>query len=240
MAKGLVVHTDFSGKQCVETSLRMLGKVLRQRGLVGSASASASSATSDEIEGGAVDWLVSWAACDIDDVSRRIMLKSRYPTEHVFSSVAARLPPKMQKDLQGMRPADTDSDEQKADSYKSMLQYLRKHRRQLTRARKAACLRHEGCMCPVAWQDMSGKPSERALTMNVSGTMCTPWTEYGSGDGLSSPHTESFHIWVESMVRLAFDVTILENSKNLPVRLVEDAFVGRPVQILRFVFGPQD
>ena len=75
--------------------------------------------------------------------------------------------------------------------------------------------------------------------MNTSGCMCTPWPTYGTQEGLSSKHTESFWVFLETCAGLAFDIVILENHPGLPKELVQ-LVLGKLYRIIRVVLGPED
>ena len=240
LAKGIVLHTDFSGQQSAEIAARMLGVEMRAMGLTPGSSSGSGSSDGSNSAASAQDWLVAWAACDSDEWCRKMILDSEHPSEHVFPEINSRLSKADLQKIISMRPKDTDSKEAKKKAYEQMHEYLNKCRKKFTRdLLRGPCLRHPGASCPVAWLDHGEPASTRPLTMNISGCMCTPWTTYGTQEGLSSKHTESFWVFLETCAGLAFDIVIIENHPGLPKELVQ-LVLGKLYRIIRVVLGPED
>jgi hypothetical protein len=103
----------------------------------------------------------------------------------------------------------------------------------------AKCLLHPDGMCPLYWQDPPTTVSERPLTMNVSGPMCTPFSPFGKQDCYSNEHMESFYIWQEGVAARRYDAATLENSVKFPVELFEGRMSENAV-VVYARFGPPD
>lgn len=64
--------------------------------------------------------------------------------------------------------------------------------------------------------------------LNIAGTPCIAWSDFGSGEGLEAESTGHFLIWCGIRIRLQEPIIILENVKNFPIWLL--------VQILNMYF----
>ena len=224
---GLIMHTDFSGKQCPEVSLRMVDVALHKRGIN----------LADE-------WLVCWRACAIAPECQRLMLANTRPPEHVFKELLACAPMEIQDGVRQCRPTRHMSSEQKEAAYLQMDRYLTLHRSSaFARARLApagACLRHPLHRCPASWVDSDAiEPEVRPVTCMVAGTMCTPWTMLGQRTGLAHEATEPWLLWVNEQAEVGFDLVTLENSEWFPLHLFTDK-MDRSHHVVACKIGVED
>eukprot|EP00971_Amphidinium_carterae_P080550 1593769-Amphidinium_carterae.4 len=147
--------------------------------------------------------------------------------------------------LLSMRPDSRDTKAFKAKAYEAQELYLREHGHEfLGLAAKAYCHRHEQ-ECPVSCTstrciDLCGAGHLPPLTFACAGAMCTPWSSFGSHDGLSSQHTESFQLCMADLVASDFDVITIENSPNMPVSLLMNKFGVSRYHCLWHFVGPED
>eukprot|EP00971_Amphidinium_carterae_P241085 4786421-Amphidinium_carterae.1 len=99
---------------------------------------------------------------------------------------------------------------------------------------QAHCVLHKG-MCPV---DIPVEYAKR-WSMNAAGVQCTPWSAFGSKDGVSSEHMLPFHCWLQRCLQKQLTFIVVENSPLFPVKLLtrklESDYVCRYL-----VFGPED
>ena len=105
-----------------------------------------------------------------------------------------------------LRPAAGAPPEEAARCYER-IRVLRWERKAdiFSRGMLSPCLSHPGCECPLAWRDPAGaRPSQRPLTVNVSGTQCTLWSSLGARRGLADSNTESWWVWVAEMSCLRY------------------------------------
>lgn len=102
----------------------------------------------------------------------------------------------------------------------------------------APCLIH-GRRCRVTAPRPPGPPSERALLVNVSGPVCLPWCSGGSRQGLAHPATTAWHIWTADQNQQKYDITICENSPNMPPEMFQGA-VASFAHTVSVIFGPED
>jgi hypothetical protein len=139
---GLVLHTDFSGKQCPETVFRMQERAFAHEGFQLPAK-----------------FVSSWRSCDNARLCQKVMCNSAAPPLHVFQDLFCRLPPAHQKQVAAMRPPPLPrkpSPEEvvaASDAYGFMGQFLLKRSEEIFRpgATSKGCLLHPGESCPVMW-----------------------------------------------------------------------------------------
>ena len=225
---GAVLHTDFSGQQCPETGLRMASTAMHKAGLTLPGSPSDA------------EWLIDWRACDISPLARKVTLSSKHAPEHLFPDVCMRAPPKYLSEVAKLMPKPDAPKMTKALAYDKIRKYLTANRSKIFLPdNKAPCLSHPGKLCPVRWGDPPVPPSFRPLTLNTSGTMCTPWTSYGQVEELADDATPSWWFWVQEMAQLRYDITTLENSPRFPVELYREEMKHHAVCVYA-KFGPED
>ena len=226
---GLVLDTDFSGKGCAEVAMQCLLAGYEKIGMRVPKHA-----------------LTFWRACDIDLVCQEILCEADSPVgaKHVFKDLLSRIPEQHQRAIQGLRPPAGAKAEVRAHAYAQQAAYLQEHRHACFSkdVPGMACLKHVGQRCPVTFVRDEHEASRSAvppLHINISGAMCTPWTSFGSREGLSDPNTESWHLWSTQMQVEQPDIVTLENSPLMPKEL----FQGRMAEthLLRSIcFGPED
>jgi len=140
---------------------------------------------------------------------------------HIFGDVLGRLPPPYRRQLDARRPLTTDSLEVKKRCYAQTDEFLEKERAKAFKLPLASqCLLHCG-LCPVRFQDPPLPPSQRPLTINVSGPTCLGWTPYGQQHGTGHPSMEPWLVWSKSMRAAAFDVCVMENSARMPPEMFQ-------------------
>ena len=151
---GIILHTDYSGKQAPETVFRILGLALSESGKFGY-----------DIPGNAdgpipsskrFDWLLCWRACDVDPFCREIIQKSKYPVQHLVPDITCRLPPALHQRVVQSRPKPNATLQEKLAAYEKMQAMLVKHKHCFQRGMPTPCLSHPGQLCPLAWQDDLG------------------------------------------------------------------------------------
>ena len=99
---GSVAYTDFSGKQCPEHVVRMVGKSAASHCDKASHEESAArSSLKDE----QCPWLACLRACDNSKLCRRLIMNGRYPPVHMQADLSIRLPekPRQKSSLAGIR-----------------------------------------------------------------------------------------------------------------------------------------
>ena len=221
---GLSVHTDFSGKQCPEHVLRMVGK---------SAASECNKASSQEnaarhlLKDDTCPWLVCFRACDNSKLCRRVIMKGKHPPMHMQADMNIRLPKEASDELDKLRPDPKAPLAERVDAFVEMHKYLESNAEAFFgRTRVCPCLVHKGSNCPLGWQDVSDEHGTRPLTLSCAGTVCLPWSPYAKREGLGHMSTESWLIWVLEQKQLGMDLIAHENSEFFPLRLLTAA-LGR-------------
>ena len=100
---GVILHSDFSGKQCPETMFRMMSVAMADRELP----------LPNRLSPLPWGWFVAWRACDIDPTCQMIMRFSEAAcmSEHLFHGMVERLPPQYQNKVpQSVRAVGTEED----------------------------------------------------------------------------------------------------------------------------------
>ena len=233
---GVVVHSDYTGWAGPENAMATAGEGLKQ---VGVEVVVGGSGTAD-------DYLVLWSGCDNDPRSQRLNAGSEQTEPlkrkhvHFVPSLLQKLNPWLAGKLEKMRPAKHDSREFKKNAYLKQLAFLEKHSDNLYDQGRAPCLYHPGCLCPVEFKPPSWrKPSERPLSLRVSGPTCTPWASNGIHRGYADENMESFYIYKICTKKSEADIDVCENSPNMPRELFGDA-VEHKSHVVRLCFGPED
>ena len=230
---GLVLHTDYSGMGCPETMLQMMSVGFKEMGI-------------PLVEGGtgdASDWLIVWANCDNNNLCRKVLLGrgGASKPQHFFHSMLDKVHPRLREKISQLRPDSKAPKPEKAEAFARMQTMLSKQgHRFCHRLAKSQCLIHEGVQCPLFWQDPEeALPSQRPLTVNVSGPICTPWSATGLQMGFADDNTEAWLIWLEFVKGAELDITLLENSPKMPVEHFVVAMEPR-CKVLHATFGPED
>ena len=257
---GVVLHTSYSGMGGPENALRMLGVAADKMGLdIVKGAKIGFGAWSDaygswhrhrppDLGSGDLThnnsgppWLVTWRACDNSDIAQKVLV-GEYSRpgvlEHCVPELLQMLNWRCRREIVKLRPTEDLPKEQKALAYTKQAQFLQKQSWCMDRTTRSPCLIHPGRLCPIAWKDPPlTQPSERPLTVSVSGPMCTPWSSAGGRDGLANPATEAWQIYLQEQKDLNFDLSFLENSPRLPQYLLPDALPNH--RVLGIIFGPE-
>lgn len=212
---GHMLHTDFSGQGCVEQGYKMIGVACKHTRLTG------------------VDltlpdpWTKSYRSCDNNRTCQSILVS--LDSEHVFTDVSSRVPPALRDGLHSMRPVGRPPRELARNDTKWKVEAARKHKRMevFLAAHGAAsfgpgctsdgCLKHPGSQCMLSFAAEGAPPGKIPLRTCVAGSMCTPWSSFGSKDGAAHPACESHQIWAQDMRHSEFDLVTLENSEYFPL-----------------------
>jgi len=186
-------------------------------------------------------WLVSWRASEIDALCKRIILQATPRTEHVFASILDRLPSDIRARVDSLLPNASATRQEKEQAHEAIYEVLQKHKHQVfQRSMRSPCLAHKGCVCPLAWQDPSGAPTrDRPLTMNVSGPVCLPWSQFGKSEGMGHESVPALHVWLAEMSVMKYDVVTMENSPRMPLHVFASE-MSPSSEVVSLVFGPED
>ena len=108
--KGLIAHSDCSGKCTPEVALEMMDVALQQNGIV-------------LLE----EWMVPWRTCDASDLCLEVESKLIRRPCHIFKGVLEKLPEVHADAIRRMRPQANASKEERVDAYQPMDDYLARH-----------------------------------------------------------------------------------------------------------------
>jgi hypothetical protein len=221
LAAGLVLAGEYSGELCAETAIRMQVMGMASNGLTIP-----------------LDRIISYSACEINHMCRRLILQSRHPPLHLFSSVLNFVKPSDGEELFKRGPpkyeakGDTRAEdarrlEEAMAAFQEQFDYFSSHSKTIfTGKRKAKCLTH-GKECPIFWQtpsDASVVPKEDwPITWNWSGAICKPWSAMGGQKKLADPATQVWNVWVANAACSPNDMVTLENSNLMPARIFKDS-----------------
>ena len=210
---GHMLHTDFSGQGCVEQAYDMM------------------SVACDGAVALPKPWVTSHRSCDNDRTCQSILVHRG--AKHVFGDVLLRLPPAVRDAVHALRPGPNPKIADPAASateWKSHAAQQYKRMRAMLSGHASSCfgpgMPSEGCLqhpgeqrCVLAYSPPDGMdPSMVPLSTCVAGSMCTPWSSFGSRDGPAHPSSESHSVWVEDMLQSDFDMVTLENSEYFPLK----------------------
>ena len=221
---GLIVHTDYSGQLSPEVAWTIAVATLQHEG-------------ADLRE----ELIVNWRAAERNKTCQRLINSARRPPEHLFPTLESKLPAALREELRALRPQKKARYEEKCKAYEDMREVLwRVKANVFNRKLKARCLMHDGCDCPIAWEDPPDLlPSERPLTVCIAGTQCTPWSSFGSRQGLADSNTESWWIWLAEMTEMGFDLTILENAPHKKPLEIFEREMGPAAIVVHVMVGPE-
>ena len=235
LCTGLIVHTDFSGKLCVEMVFRMLGLAASSR------TASFHDEAAALLADTSFPWLLLYRAYDNSALCRQVIQGGKFPPTHLIPDLNARLPADMRSKLDRLRPSLKAPRADRLKAYERMYAYLEENLdRAFGRDKLCQCLMHPGAMCPTAWQDVTA-PSmlERPLTVAATGSVCLAWSTFGKREKLAHWSAESWMIWVLEQRRLGLDLVWHENSNNFDVELFIKG-MGPAYIVITVVTGPED
>ena len=235
LCTGVIVHTDFSGKQCVEMVFRMLGLAASSR------TASFHDEAATLLADTSFPWLLLYRACDNSALCRQVTRGGKFPPTHLIPDLNARLPADMRSKLDRLRPSLKAPRADRLKAYERMYAYLEENLdRAFGRDKLCQCLMHPGAMCPTAWQDVAA-PSmlERPLTVAAAGSVCLAWSTFGKREKLAHWSAESWMIWVLEQRRRGLDLVWHENSNNFDVELFIKGMSPAYI-VITVVTGPED
>ena len=232
LSHGVVVHTDFSGRRCVEAVLLLQEAALRQAG----------------VQLPARVWKF-WRVSEIDKYCLESAINCRVAApEHVFTNILDRLPAdgRSQVHMCNSRKRklscdDTTSTTNAFEKYKGLQTYLddQSERMFSWSSRSCTCLRHPGKQCAVSSRDsLEEVPDKRPITLCVAGSMCVAWSRFGKRLGLADETAQSWYVWSEEVAELGYDICILENSSEFPVSLFADKLQRQHV-VVSLLAGPE-
>ena len=145
---GLVVHTDYSGKQCPEVGLRLWSSGLLQY------LEKVKHHVLAKLDVASWPCVVSWRACDIGRLSQKVICEGCHKPQHYFEDVSSRLPEEVRKQLCDIRPNPKSDVMVRKAAFESMNTYLDTVKEKVfTRDAMAPCKIHPDTMCPVTWKD---------------------------------------------------------------------------------------
>ena len=231
---GLFAHTDCSGRMTPECTLITMLVGFQQCGISMDLST-----------------LNFWRGCDTCPLSQNLMTTtSPVRPQHVFKSLAHKLPQKHVAAIQRLRPNPKAPLDVRREAYSRQKEYIYKLRGKVLhggmRAPAGACLLHPGEECPATWprvaegvrDDEVVEEVSHPVTMAVVGLPCTPFTSIGNNEGLGHPAIETVNLGLAELSASDFDMVFLENSKLFPASLFEEA-MGPTYKIITVTFGPE-
>ena len=198
--KGLIVHSDCSGKCTPEAALEMMDVALQQNGIV----------LPEE-------WMIPWRTCDASDLCLEVESKLIRRPCRMFKGVLEKLPEVHADAIRRMRPQANASKEERVDAYQSMDDYLARHSKTLYPKGATArnCILHPGKECKLRWTDPPHLSSaERPITFGVFGPPCRPFTLYGNRLGRAHEDMETIHVCRHDINASKLDVVMFENSDH--------------------------
>jgi hypothetical protein len=227
LERGLVTHCDYGGRQGPEVSLKMLAAEFKGCGLPN-------------------DWLVQWRYTEVNKCVLNLVKNSPNPPTHVIPGVQCLLDIKTLNAIRAVRPHKKAPPETRASAYRQMDLIIQNAAPQMfgPEATCLACLTHENfggggdCVCRTTWRD-SRSEKERATTCAIAGPLCTPFSSYGKRESMSHVGTEPWHIYSRKVASEKHDLTFLENSPRMPIKLFEDK-MGDSFVVVHATYGPED
>ena len=200
-----VLHTDFSGQGCVEQGLRMMEVACRRNHVRL-----------------LLPCLIQYRACDNDRVCHSVLVQSG--ALHVFGDVLERVPAAHRDTIRALRlkPDEMGNPTDAAHAAchrRKIKKYLKVHGPYIFGPNKAVgdCKIHPGKACPVNAPVEDLPSAESPVRTLVAGTMCTPWSAFGSRSGAAHPANHSHYVWAEDAKQSDFHLVTLENSEYFPV-----------------------
>ncbi len=183
---GIAMHSDCSGRMSVEVMFAMMGEALGAHGVRVPP-----------------HFITPWRGADYLSLAQQIMLQSGALTpKHVFGNVVDRLPEKHRKAFVGLRPPRGASASCRAEAHESQRRYLVMHGKDIfgRTATSRSCVKHPGVDCEVSFRDAVNVPrAGRPLTMVVAGIPCTPFSPFGTREGLAQDAMEAVNLVIQDM-----------------------------------------
>lgn len=222
---GIVVHTDYSGKQSPEAGFRIAETALVNAGIELSE-----------------DWCRFWRATDVAHLCQRLIMIGPHAPAHVFPGVQHLLPLKSFDAVCALRPPGHPKKaavqkEEAAQAYTQQARFLDRSRPHTWDLKRDGCLLHPDTTCHVCWQATDDDRQSR-IKWAVAGTQCTPFTTFGKRLGLSDPDTEAYNIWSSHVTSLPYDIVVLENSSHFPISMFREQ-AEPDAQVFAIIVGPE-
>ena len=143
---------------------------------------------------------------------------------HVFGDVLERVPAGHRDTIRALRPKPDEmgnpTDAAHAACHRRKIQkYLKVHGPYIFGPNKAVgdCKIYLGKACPVNAPVEDLPSAESPVRTLVAGTMCTPWSAFGSRSGAAHPANHLHYVWAEDAKQSDFHLVTLENSEYFPV-----------------------
>ena len=205
LVRGVVIHSDFSGKRSHEAAFRVHSFAMHYHNM---------------FMPPLHQWLRFHRSCDPAEACRKIARWGSYPAAHIFHDVSDYFPASVITEVERLRPNAAADLMTKLNSMDDIEQTLRwtSDRGVFKKSPHAPCAVHtwkeEGC--PVFATDVGG-----SHIVSCAGTMCTPWSKCGNRLGFAHPDMESHYKW-ESITsghckHHGLDMCHLEQSDQFPL-----------------------
>ena len=138
-------------------------------------------------------------------------------SKHFWHDIGNQLPDHGRLALDQLRPLKGESSDVAIAKYDVMTAYLTEHGREFfgPGATNDWCAFHPNAECELSYRPDDDEDSGM-ICANHSGTMCTPFTQFGKRERWTDPHTESFLVWSTSQAFNGQDLTFLENAWQFP------------------------
>jgi len=196
---GVYGLTDFSGFDCPGEAMRLVKAVLEEEFSISMPEESFSIHRS----------------CDSGPMQRTALLALNN-RQCVFGNVDSRLPEDVRKELDALEPPKNATVNMKVEAYREMQNYLLRNRKTLfSKKARSWCFRCKR-MCPTGFLPKPAGQHTNPLHVNVSGTVCTPYSTCGkrqkNADGAERGHC----VWLAERIAFAErEVEDLSFSENV-------------------------
>ena len=212
---GLAMSSQFSGRLCAESGMKMQLCGMRQAG-----------AKVHECS------VISYAANEKNKECKKMISSYLHRPLHLFSTVSAHVRADKRQEVEAMRPPPLPehlkkrkkTDEEKAEfleqsrgAYKRQKTYLHENGRYLfPLGRTSKCSHHPGQQCKMLWPRLPNLPAEQQpVSWDMSGPMCIAFTPMGSQLGDADETQESLNIHLVQSLTSDLDIFSVENSDHL-------------------------
>ena len=194
----------FSGKCGPETAFRMLLIAMMNRGL---------NVNNDSVH--------CFRSNDILKCCHKVLM-STHSAQHVFNGLLERVSVEHRDAIVSLRPLRESGRphdlEMAVKAYKSLQKYIDCHRSTIWSEDNRAdnCLLRPGVKCPLAFEPDPSQES-KPLLFGIAGSMCTPYSSFGTRLRDAHPSTESYYVWESEIIHRKWDVVYLENNEYFPL-----------------------
>ena len=190
-------------------------------------------------------WFRCHAANDISKDALAVLTDDSCSSDHVFTGLLECLPEAQRRRIESMRPPRGAKKAVAAASYRAQKTYMVACKEELFHRDACAgnCLKHKGSFCPLFWgreEEAGSEQLPRPVTMNFSGTMCTPWTSQGPQLGDADPAMESWNFWILKMRESQLDLIFMENSDRFPFGDFASELSPAGYDCYFAIFSPED